>query len=676
VVEASDFTSWSELAALQAPLYGKAATLPPQGPLQAEVARIKALSPDPKIRVEAALALVQDRIRYVALSMGDGGLVPADAETTWSRRFGDCKGKTALLLGLLHAMDIAAEPVAVSIQAGDGLDERLPMIALFNHVLVRANLGGRTYWLDGTRTGDKKLENIKVPAFRWGLPLVPGGDLVKTMPPPLARPSQSTSIRMDARGGLSLPAPTTIETLINGDDAIESNMHLANLAGDARDKALREYWKERYDFISVKTASATFDASAAELKITMDGEAEMDWSSGGYWTDGTNLGYKADFSRDAGPGQDAPFAVPYPFFSRSVQTILLPPGGGFGIPDNAQVKETIAGVEYRRQATLAGNMFTIESSERSIAPEFPAREASAAQAALRALAEKNVYLRKPQGNRRTQQEIAAELSATPASANEFIRRGNALLDNQRYDEAIDDFNRALKIEPANAWALANRGISHVWKEDFASANRDLDAAAKIDSRNPVVFRARALMALRKGSPRDAITAFTSSLEIEPNSGFSLGHRAFAYRALGEGEKALADAAAALRINPGWISLYLLRADLLADQPEQALAEAAALAKANSGSVLAQVTAARIYSSHGRQEEAMRAFDRAIAIKPGVFVYLSRSHARPKDDLVGRRADIEQALRMDPTSAEALGARASLLSEIRNREGAAADGRLP
>jgi transglutaminase-like putative cysteine protease len=49
-------------------------------------------------RAEAALALVQDRVRYVALAMGAGGYVPADAAETWSRRYGDCKGKTALLL--------------------------------------------------------------------------------------------------------------------------------------------------------------------------------------------------------------------------------------------------------------------------------------------------------------------------------------------------------------------------------------------------------------------------------------------------------------------------------------------------------------------------------------------------------------------------------------------------
>src|SRR5262249_17325845 len=149
--------------------------VPAEGPLHAEIERIRAASPDPVLRAEAALTLVQDHIRYVALAMGDAGLIPADAQTTWARRFGDCKGKTALLLGILHAFNIEAEPVLVSTIFGDGLDQHVAMIGLFNHVLVRATINGRTYWLDGTRTGDTHLDDIMTPNFGWGLPVEAGG---------------------------------------------------------------------------------------------------------------------------------------------------------------------------------------------------------------------------------------------------------------------------------------------------------------------------------------------------------------------------------------------------------------------------------------------------------------------------------------------------------------------
>src|SRR5205085_3905523 len=119
-------------------------------------------------------------------------------------------------LGLLHAMGIEAEPVLVSSLLGDGLDQRLPMISVFDHVLVRAVIGGKTYWLDGTRTGDTSLDRLATPDFRWGLPIAKGATLVRMLPAPLQTPSEDTTIRIDATAGIRAPAPTTIETVVRG----------------------------------------------------------------------------------------------------------------------------------------------------------------------------------------------------------------------------------------------------------------------------------------------------------------------------------------------------------------------------------------------------------------------------------------------------------------------------
>ena len=278
--EMSDFASWSDLAALMAPLYAKAAVLPAASPLKAEIATIAGQSADPKARAEAALALVQDRVRYVFLGMNDGGLVPADADTTWSRRFGDCKGKTVLLLALLKALGVEAEPVIVNAGGGDGLDQRLPMVALFNHVLVRATIAGKTYWLDGTRQGDTQLDAIKMPDFRWGLPLMPGAKLVAMDQPPLDQPMSSTAIRIDATAGITLPAPMHVEMVWHDDVAVAFNLQLANLTPDMRDRALKDYWRGQYDFLDPKTVTVSFDATKREEHLVVDGDAKMDWSNG------------------------------------------------------------------------------------------------------------------------------------------------------------------------------------------------------------------------------------------------------------------------------------------------------------------------------------------------------------------------------------------------------------
>ncbi len=674
MVELTDFASWADLGALMAPLYAKAAVVPAQGPLRAELQRIRALSQDPGIRAEAALALVQDRIRYVALAMGSGGLVPADAETTWSRRYGDCKGKTALLLALLHELGIDAEPVAVSTAFGDGLDERLPMVSVFDHVLVRARLAGRTYWMDGTRTGDTSLARLAVPPLGWGLPLLPkGAALVRMLPEPLQAPSHLMNIRIDATAGVTIPAPAKVETVLRGDEAIAANLGLAGLTGEARDRALREFWKSQFDFIEIQSAGAAFDKASGELRLTMSGLAKMDWRGGRYETDRTGVGYHADFSRDPGPDRDAPFAVEYPYFIKTVETILLPPGfSHLKSSTGADVNETVAGIEIRRRAVFADNVFTIEKSERSIAPEFPARDSAAAQARLRELAGTGVYIRMPSDYQRTEKEVAASLAEPPTGAQGFVDRAVMLMDLRRFDEAIKDLDRAAALDPKSPWPLANRGLSRVWKEEYALAAKDLDAASAIDSRNAVVFRARGLMAEQKGEYAEAVAAYTKALEIEP-SNFALGRRAEAHWGARNASAALDDSAAALKQKPRWFDLYVLRANILRSQgkKDEVRAEAAAAAAAGPEESDAHLVAGTIYSALGDTAEAMRAYDRALALKQDPIIYLNRGLRRPDADRAGRRADLEAALKLDPKLEEALAAKADLQVEEGDFAGAVA-----
>ena len=675
IIEMSDLGSWSGIADLMAPLYVKAAVTSPQGAVPTEIARIRAQVTDPKARAEAALALVQDRVRYVFLGLNDGGLVPADAETTWSRRFGDCKGKTVLLLALLRGLDIEAEPVAVSTSAGDGLDQRLPMIAPFNHVLVRATIAGRAYWLDGTRTGDRQLDGLDAPAYHWGLPLVAGtAALIPIITPPLTQPALTMSVRIDASNGILTPAPAHVERLLRGDEAVEMNIRLADMTDDARDRALRDFWKEKYDFIDVKTTTATFDAVRRELKLSMDGDARMEWNDGFYEADDVWVGYKADFRRDAGADRDAPFAVNYPFFTHVTETILLPPhGGAFTVDTSSEVDATVAGIAYQRHAEVSGGRFTVDESERSLAPEFPAADAPAAQAALRDLFKRTVYLKQPANYWRTDAEVEAAMKSTPNTAAGYIDRGDMLIDRARFDEAIADLTKAAALEPKNARALAVRGFVRAWKRDVAAAKQDLDAAEALDPRNAVVFRARGLLFAQASAFKEAIAAFTTSLEFDPGNTWTIEKRTDAYASIGEWDLALADLATLVAQRPDSINLYVMRVRLLqaSGRPELAAREADALISANPGNDSALVVAARIYADAGRRTDAAKAFDRALAIKPSAMAYINRSEARPKSDFQGRLADLDEALKLEPRSIEALGVKGDLQEEQGDWRGALA-----
>jgi len=56
--------------------------------------------------------------------------------------------------------------------------------------------------------------------------------------------------------------------------------HQHRPAGDARDRALRDYWKSQYDFVDVDSTASGFDLKTGERRLSMTGKARMDWTSG------------------------------------------------------------------------------------------------------------------------------------------------------------------------------------------------------------------------------------------------------------------------------------------------------------------------------------------------------------------------------------------------------------
>lgn len=658
LIELSDFRDWSELAALFVPMYDKAARIPADSPLRAEIERIRAASLDPRTRAEAVLALVQNRVRYVALLMGTGNFVPADASLTWNRRFGDCKAKSALLIAMLRPLGIEADAAIVNTSGNDGLDQRLPMLRYFNHVIVRATIGGKTYWLDGTRTGDRRLDQLTTPDYHWGLPLAQGAGLVRMIPEQLVLPEVETMLRVDARSGISMPAPAHAQIIMRGDDAYGLQQSIVDLTPDQRDKWARDYWAKRYPFIQVKTAGQSYDADKREQRLTMDGVATMGWRGGVYWLADSDLGDgRVSFERDPKEDAIAPFSVGFPYFRSSTETVLLPPG--VAPINHDDVDEIAGGIHYRRKSALRDGAFTVVSSTQSITSEFPASEATTAQKKIRGLAEVNVALRLTKDFARTRQEISAELAAEPKTAAEWVQRGYRLLDREDHDGAFTAFDKALAEERENLNALVGRGTAQTWRRNFDAAAKDFAAAEAIDPDTKLLPRARAILAQFQGRFSDAARDFARAIEYQPDDYEAMAWRAQCLYALGDYQAALIEAEKAIEGDPNWPYLYtvLARGYQALGKPDRALAQAVAVINANPDNVAAYEAASEIYDTLGRKEDALRAIGRAIELKPNPDRYIARHRLRRWADIAGRRADIDEALRLDPGNLVAMRARA-------------------
>ena len=653
LAEASDFNSWSDLSDLMSPLYHAAAVIPASGPLHDEVETIRAASPDPKVRATQALALVQDRVRYVALLMGQGGYVPASAEQTWSRRFGDCKAKTALLLAILQSVGIQAEPVLVQTKLGDMVADRLPMVALFNHVLVRAHIAGKDYWLDGTRSGDTDLDAIQIPDFGWGLPLVQHAQLVHMVPRPLDLPSLERHVTIDASAGVYSPAPITIVESYRGDVGIALNTVYSAATAAQRDEALRDKAVGYFDGFNMDSSSTQFDKSTRVFTVTIKGSAKLNWKDRWFDIPTSSIAYDPDFSRTAGPLHDVPVAVSYPTFQKDEATLRLPHGFAAGQKLSPPVHETLAGVEYARSETVTGDVLTVDSSERSIVPEIAYKDAVAAATTLRALNNDDVYLNSGVSYALTKTDVSALADQAPTSADEYVNRGNLYLDARKDDLAIADFSAALKLDPSNEWALADRAIAYVWKHENEAAQKDIDEVARQHPGNSVALRAQGLMAEFHGDCAKAVDYFSQSLAKEPDSNFTVGHRAICEADLLHDADALSDSAQALKADPSWLDLRMVRGAIFVRQGKHAEAVAEADATANAAPTQggALLGAANLYFRAGAKDKALATLRRAAAL-PGQDEHLMIARAQllhdfGKDDEAIRVTD--EAIKAHDTS---------------------------
>jgi cellulose synthase operon protein C len=104
---------------------------------------------NPMDKIRAVYRFVADQTRYVGLEFGIHNYVPYSISQVLYRKFGDCKDKSALLIGLLREIGISAQMALVRMNRLGRISNDGPAsLAVFNHAVCY--LPEQNLWLDGT----------------------------------------------------------------------------------------------------------------------------------------------------------------------------------------------------------------------------------------------------------------------------------------------------------------------------------------------------------------------------------------------------------------------------------------------------------------------------------------------------------------------------------------------
>lgn len=150
---------------------------------------------------------VRKNIRYVAVYVGNGGVVPHSAQAVLDNRYGDCKDHVALLEALLKAVAIESSPALINL--GDAyVLPKVPTLGVLNHAITY--IPALDLYLDSTATpiaaGYLLLPELGKPVL-----LTQRGELARTPVNQQGKVDGTLHFKIDPSGAADFTNGTTVE---------------------------------------------------------------------------------------------------------------------------------------------------------------------------------------------------------------------------------------------------------------------------------------------------------------------------------------------------------------------------------------------------------------------------------------------------------------------------------
>ena len=140
----------------------------------------------------------------------------------------------------------------------------------------------------------------------------------------------------------------------------------------------------------------------------------------------------------------------------------------------------------------------------------------------------------------------------------LCNRGVAYGKVGNHAQAIEDFDRAIEINPKDANAYQNLGVTYAKLGNHRQAIEDFDRAIEINPEYAEAYYNRGFIYGKLGDFRQAISDYDRAIEINPKYAEVYNNRGVAYDKLGNHREAISDFDRAIEINPDYARAYYNR----------------------------------------------------------------------------------------------------------------------
>lgn len=159
-------------------------------------------------------------------------------------------------------------------------------------------------------------------------------------------------------------------------------------------------------------------------------------------------------------------------------------------------------------------------------------------------------------------DYEAAIKYAPEYADAWANMGNVWQIKGNLDNAIMSYSAALKLAPNNIKVLENRGAIKGMKNDYEGALADFNAAIAIDKFAPKAYFNKAILYSKTQRPNEAVVEWGHYLDFYPDDINVLFYRGVAYKDAQRYPEALSDLNRAISLKPSDKSFYAQRAIVL------------------------------------------------------------------------------------------------------------------
>jgi tetratricopeptide (TPR) repeat protein len=143
----------------------------------------------------------------------------------------------------------------------------------------------------------------------------------------------------------------------------------------------------------------------------------------------------------------------------------------------------------------------------------------------------------------------------------YYHRGLASMKMGRVDMAMQDFNKAIALDPSDYYAYVNRGMLYSRMDLLDMALEDFDKAIALNPRSYEAYTNKGMVYGRAGLFEEAIDQFDDAIELRPDSAIAYGNRGLAYFLLEQYSNALEDLNEAIQLDENYAEAYGTRGNL-------------------------------------------------------------------------------------------------------------------